>query len=63
MFLATVIDKNLFFLSGYYSVIYKYTMMYRSNTTKPYYVYYLLRQRVSILIESSSGPSKIQILT
>ena len=44
------------------NILYKYTMKYQSNT-KLYYVYYLLGQHVSILIESSSGPSKIQILT
>jgi len=33
-------------------------MMCRSNTTKLYYVYYCTMQHVSILIESSSGPSK-----
>ena len=33
-------------------------MMYQSNTTKLYYVYYCIRQRDSILIESSSGPLK-----
>jgi len=38
-------------------------MMYQSNTTKLYYVYYLLGQDVSIRIESSSGPSKVQMLT
>ena len=38
------------------------TMRYQSKTTKLYYVYYLLGQHVSILIESSSGPSTIQIL-
>ena len=38
-------------------------MMYQSNKTKLYYVYYCIGQHVSILIESSSGPSKIQILT
>jgi len=43
--------------------LYKYTMMYQSNTTKLYYVYYCFRQHVSILIESSSGTSKIHILT
>ena len=32
--------------------------MYQSNTRKLYYVYYLLGQRVSIFIESPSGPSK-----
>jgi len=37
--------------------------MYQSNTTQLYYVYYLLGQHVSILIESSSGRSKKQILT
>jgi len=32
--------------------------MYQSNTTKLYYVCYCTKQHVSILIESSSGPSK-----
>ena len=36
----------------------KYTMMYQSNTTNLYYVFIVLGQHVSILIESSSGPSK-----
>ena len=36
--------------------------MYQSNTTKLYYVIIVLGQHVSILIESSSGPSKIHIL-
>jgi hypothetical protein len=33
-------------------------MMYQSKTTNLCYVYYVLGQHVSILIESSSGPSK-----
>jgi len=33
-------------------------MMCQSNTTNLYYVFILLGQNVSILIESSSGPSK-----
>ena len=38
--------------------------MYQSNTTKfCYYVFNYLGQHVSILTESSSGPSKIQIPT
>ena len=37
----------------------KYTMMCQSNTTNLYYVFLIvLGQHVSILIESSSGPSK-----
>jgi len=44
--------------------MYKYTKKYQSNTTKLYYVFIVvLGQHVSILIESSSGPSKEQILT
>ena len=39
-------------------------MMYQSNTTKLYIMSIIvLGQHVSILTESSSGPSKIQILT
>jgi len=41
-----------------YIYIYKYTMIYQSNTTKLYYVCIVLGQHVSILIESSSGPPK-----
>ena len=37
---------------------YKCAMMCQSNTTNLYYVYFVLGQHVSILIESSSGPSK-----
>jgi len=33
-------------------------VFHSSTTTNPYYVYYLSGQHVSILIESSSGPSK-----
>jgi len=33
-------------------------MICQSNTTKLCYVYYVLGQHVSILIESSSAPSK-----
>ena len=42
---------------AYHTVLYK---IYKdvSNTTNLYYVFILLGQRVSILIESSSGPSK-----
>ena len=36
----------------------KYTIMCQSNTTNLYYVFIVLGQHVSILIESSSGPSK-----
>jgi len=36
-------------------------MMYQSNTTKFIVFIIVLWQHVSILIESSSGPSKIQI--
>jgi len=36
----------------------KYTIMCQSNTTNLYYVFIVLRQHVSIVIESSSGPSK-----
>ena len=37
----------------------KYTMMCQSNTTNICYVFFIvLGQHVSILIESSSGPSK-----
>jgi len=51
--------------SGAYPPLYKYTVMYHSNTTQLYYVYYcaVQGQRVSILMESSLGPSKKQILT
>jgi len=38
-------------------------MMYQSNTTKLYLLIIELGEPVSILIESSSGPSKVQILT
>ena len=38
--------------------IYKYTMMYQSNTKKFIVFIIVLGQHVSILIESSSGPSK-----
>ena len=41
--------------------IYKY-IMYRSNTTDLNMFVIVLGQHVSTLIESSSGPSKIQIL-
>ena len=42
----------------------KYTMMCKSNAKKNFIVFFIvLGQHVSILIESSSGPSKIQILT
>ena len=36
----------------------KYTMMCQSHTTNLYYVFIVLGQHVSILIEPSSGPSK-----
>jgi len=36
----------------------KYTKMCQSNTTKRYYVFIVLGQHVSILIEKFSGPSK-----
>jgi len=39
-------------------VLIKSSMMYQSNTTNFYYVFIVLGQHVSILIESSSGPSK-----
>jgi len=43
----------------------KYTMMCRSDTKKKNFIMFIivLEQHVSILIESSSGPSMIQILT
>ena len=42
--------------------VYEY-MMYQSNTTEwSFTFFYYLGQHVSILTESSSGPSKIQIL-
>ena len=41
---------------------FKYTAMYQSNTTNFIMFIIVLGQHVSILIESSSGPSKIQIL-
>ena len=37
--------------------------MYQSNTTNFNVLFYYLGQHVSTLIESSSDPSKIQILT
>ena len=43
--------------------IYKYTMMYQSSTKNFIMFIIVLRQHVSILTESSSGPYKIQILT
>jgi len=52
---STLIDINI--------QLYEYIMMYQSNKTELYYVYIVLGQHVSIHIESSSGPSKIQILT
>jgi len=46
----------------YYYYIYEY-IMHQSNTTNVNTLFYYLGQHVSTLIESSSGPSKIQILT
>jgi len=43
--------------------IYEYTMMYQSNIKNFIMFIIVLGQQVSILIESPSGPSKIQILT
>jgi len=41
--------------------IYKYTVMYQTQQNFMFII--VLGQHVSTLIESSSGPSKIQILT
>jgi len=38
-------------------------IMHQSNTTNFDMLFHYLGQQVSTLIESSSGPSKIQILT
>ena len=40
------------------NLIYKYTMMYQSNTKNFIMLVIVLGQHVSILLESSSGPSK-----
>jgi len=40
------------------NLIYKYTMMYQSNTKNFIMFVIVLGQHVSILIQSSSGPSK-----
>jgi hypothetical protein len=54
--------KYIHFFTFYHPEVFntyiKYTMMCQSNTTKLYYVFIVLGQLVSILIESSSGPSK-----
>jgi len=51
-------NKFAFLLVGQYEYI-----MYQSNKTIFNRLLYYLGQHVSTLIESSSGPSKIQILT
>jgi len=47
---------------GNYPKMYTFTMMYQTQQNFIMFIF-VLWQRVSILIESSSGPSKIQILT